>query len=974
MPNIINTIQNPTFADFRDAIDNLHGNLKIARNAEQAQIIRAGRFAWIRSALNIGGARQTNAQTLEALKSALRDDQRYQVYQQQVGGDADALLGRARIDRPLSGARIRVLLNQADAALDNAANAAEAAANEQINTILMNRDECSQRLRERIQARKNPNEETLLNHPEMRRLNDRDFGNLMAYTREQMAPRQDLRNMPLETLATHCKNTLDEAIDVLLNRRFAVLSADNLDADQRNMLLANLMDDRFIGFRGFEGQLLDAREIGAQNAQQRQALARELTTPTAMREAIVANNPELAKLDFLSPERWKMLPEALRKTITADNPELAKLDGLYSLSSLFILTPEKWEVLPKAVREAIAADNPVVVQKLVDFQPKEWGEHPVMQSKAIEELRETVKKLLDDVEMENLRVPMEAQRESIAANDPVQAKLNSLLPAEWTALQQAFQQKMCLIGEPLAREHQLKLEEAKLNQMEFAGNIRRALMGEDAWDSVEAIQKDYPLEAAYLREKILRGEEIPADMITVLLDNAVNMNSDTLARIGEKGKDSPGALQEALLVLHGAIDEQFFRLPDEVRDKPDARRVFVESLTDILALRQEKADPGSARKSSARLLTSGASHALRTFVNYSAQNGGALATAAFGLTYQCAARALARQAGVPDADFDSLWEQVPEAASRVELPADTQALPLPVFGEDGKLIGPIGPKDDARIMGSAKGLLPYAPDPNVLRNLKTDIASVGVFRGVMCEAMQAMQDGIRTPVAFVNSQFYKDVDRGQETWLDGARVPTGGELPASDSTTRAERFYLPLLRFINPAATLGTASDPELAQMHVLASLFHQGLYGSVMTRGDQSLNAAVGRDPAEGETILFSAPMQGDRKIAISLDHAGDDLLLRVDYGQACATLTRGGIMTFLSPASWHSATATFTFPRAELERLGKQWGALVGNQMELKRLEQQWATDPNNGALDYAFNPASIQNARLEARATLEPGEDHE
>ncbi|MDR0674381.1 MAG: hypothetical protein LBF93_12215 [Zoogloeaceae bacterium] len=831
MPTL--TIPNPTLAGLRAAAGNLHGNLKISENTEQTRITitRAGRFAWIRSVFNIGGAQQANQRTLDALKSA------YHLADVDGDGAIAALLGRARTDRPLSGARIRKLLERADAPAKTAANA-------RIENICTNRGECGERLIAQIQerAQQNPALETLLNHPETRRLNDGDFGKLMAYTRAQMA-RQEVRDMPPEERIAYCENMREDAINGLLDRRLAVLSANGLEADQQNRLLENLMDDQG-AFADIGEQLTAARRISAQNAQvqrSNQELAESLSTQVALRKVIEMVLPEVLAADIRT---------------YADTHSLPLSDALEMLDT-------------------------------VDASAR----------KTLEEL-------------DNL--PLD----------------------EGTALQQAFRQKICLgtlaMGERPARE--LSREEAVRAQWAFAEEICRALTGE-AWEKVAAIKQEYPLEADYFREKILRGEKIPATMIEELPRLAAAMSRvNILAQIGEAGKSSPGALYQALLDS---------KLPDVAHKQLETQQQgFIESLADILVARQEEARPESARELSARLLKSGTSRALRTFVSYWAQNGGdTRAMTAFSLAYECVARATARRAGMADADFDLLWERVPKADSRAELPADTQA--------------------GARIEGSAAARLPHAPDPDALENLKADIIGPDVFGNPM---RQAMQRDIRNPAAFVNSQFYKDIDRGQETWLDGARVPTGGELPASSPAARAERFYLPLLRFINPGATLATASRQEIAQMHVLASLFHQGLYGSVMMRGDQSLNAGLGGISPQGENFLFGAPMQGGRNIAVSLDHAGDDLLLRVDYGQACNTLTKlGDAPTDLAPASRHSATAAFTLPRAELERLGEKWVNLTPD--DLERLGQTWADNPDN-ARNYAFN---IRDARLEARATL-------
>jgi hypothetical protein len=104
-----------TVQDFRAGSAALgRGNLQT--DQDNAAIVRGGKGTWIKSFLNIGGARQANARTLEALRLAVHSDPRYA----RVTGQADALLGRMDSRSPLTGKKVALFLAQMDAAAQKA--------------------------------------------------------------------------------------------------------------------------------------------------------------------------------------------------------------------------------------------------------------------------------------------------------------------------------------------------------------------------------------------------------------------------------------------------------------------------------------------------------------------------------------------------------------------------------------------------------------------------------------------------------------------------------------------------------------------------------------------------------------------------------------------------------------------------------------------------------------------------------------
>ena len=105
--------------NFRTHSDQL-GKAGLEVNQEGTAVGRSGACAWIKSFLNIGGARQAAARTLEALRNAVRNDPHYA----RVTEQADAMLGRLSSKYALTGRQITQFLGQ----LDTAAQTADAQA------------------------------------------------------------------------------------------------------------------------------------------------------------------------------------------------------------------------------------------------------------------------------------------------------------------------------------------------------------------------------------------------------------------------------------------------------------------------------------------------------------------------------------------------------------------------------------------------------------------------------------------------------------------------------------------------------------------------------------------------------------------------------------------------------------------------------------------------------------------------------
>jgi hypothetical protein len=97
--------------DFRAGVAEL-GRGAIQADQDQAGLVQGSSGAWLKSLFNIGGAREANARTLDALRQAVHNDPAYA----RVAGQADALLGRLGSTFPLTGKKISQVLNKLDAA------------------------------------------------------------------------------------------------------------------------------------------------------------------------------------------------------------------------------------------------------------------------------------------------------------------------------------------------------------------------------------------------------------------------------------------------------------------------------------------------------------------------------------------------------------------------------------------------------------------------------------------------------------------------------------------------------------------------------------------------------------------------------------------------------------------------------------------------------------------------------------------
>ncbi|MCL1889255.1 MAG: hypothetical protein FWF99_01960 [Desulfovibrionaceae bacterium] len=107
-----------TVSDFRTVGTSL-GNTAIRTDQQQSAFVQGEKGAWIKSLLNIGGAREANARTIDALRQAVHNDPQYA----KVTEWADAILGRVSASTPLTGRQINGLLGQLDTAVAAAAKA-----------------------------------------------------------------------------------------------------------------------------------------------------------------------------------------------------------------------------------------------------------------------------------------------------------------------------------------------------------------------------------------------------------------------------------------------------------------------------------------------------------------------------------------------------------------------------------------------------------------------------------------------------------------------------------------------------------------------------------------------------------------------------------------------------------------------------------------------------------------------------------
>jgi hypothetical protein len=100
-----------TVNDFRTSIAEL-GKGAIQADQDQAGLVRGERWIWTRTLLNIGGTRETNARTLNALRQAVENDPAYA----SVARQAEYLLGRMGSTSPLTGKKISQFLSKLDLA------------------------------------------------------------------------------------------------------------------------------------------------------------------------------------------------------------------------------------------------------------------------------------------------------------------------------------------------------------------------------------------------------------------------------------------------------------------------------------------------------------------------------------------------------------------------------------------------------------------------------------------------------------------------------------------------------------------------------------------------------------------------------------------------------------------------------------------------------------------------------------------
>jgi hypothetical protein len=785
--------------NFRDAAQ-LEGNLQLSGNASSPGIVQAGKTAWIKSALDLGGARKANADILNALKTALAKNARYSgTPMQQI----QALLREVRTDRPLTGAKIRVLLEKADAFAEQAEQTQ--AANELLNlstnpqnALRFAKNAIGNNLQAR--CRENPGQEALLNHPSVCSQNDRDVQFVLNLARERFAAVD--RNGALKTPKAKLdffKDALNAAVDGLVQRRLVIVSAGDVEPRLKAALLNGLQDPSTGGFSDLDEQLKEARQTSAQNAAQRQA--------------------NLALADGLTK------PEDLQAALSGKGVSLSDTE---------------LEVFRDALKEKILGD---------------------------------------------------ANRSS--------------------------------------NVRELSPDEARASQEEFMGRIVETLKS-DAWAKTEAFRESRPLECAYLRKQMLQGEKIPAALVEAL----PKVSDDLQARIfgtdgsalrarlaGNDGTPTPLRLHQALLELHTAFVETFAALPEAARSEAERQPEFVRFTAEALvAARLEAQHPGISREFSAALLTNGASRALRTFIEYHAQSGDAQDhVQEFQKTYEEIAQAMSRQAGISDADFERAWNDVPLAASRLELPADTQA--LPVWDASGRLGNP----------PVSTGNIPFAPldDP---REKLQNILFGDMLPNEMMKA--AAREGGYGNLDML-SQFAKDANRSTQVRLDGVKMSNGNlDMLASSPQSRANASYSHVLRFINPEATLATATQEELAQMHALAGIFNQS---AMLSLNIQKL---------PGEKVLG---MLSENEIqSFSADRVGENIVLRIEFNIALSSITdhQDGSFVSLDKNSRQAHLAVITLPRVELARFAAQdWARAARSGTDSRSLSEEFRLNiPND------------------------------
>jgi hypothetical protein len=748
-------VNTPSLDSFRNAFQ-VDGNLRLSNDASSPGIVRAGKCAWIKSALGIGSARQANAQTLDALKAALSNDPHYSNASQQIR----AMLGEVRVDRPLTGAKIRVLMERADAL---AAKANREQADVEISRMSTKPNNAMQIMASNVAARAqaNPGQEALLNRPEVHRLNDRDFQLVANFAREQLALVKS--NLKPEEQVAFFRNALSAAIDELVERRLAIVSAADVEPRLQARLLSRLVDDAK-SFSSASAQLDGARQQSAQNAQRRVtnlATAEQRIDSASLREALAPHT--------LSDAELAVFRETLVKRALSGQNDLAQVEMLSPIDA-------------RNAREAF--------------------------------VRET-----------------------------------------------------------------------------------RAMLESDAWAEAGKLRESRPQDGAYLRQQMLRGEKIPAALVAAFPQMVDAIPS--LTRL----IDSASSLQElhqALTRIGDTLSGLFANLPPGVRADADLQRNLTQYMADVAVARMAARGSDIDREGVTNLLSGGAARALREFVEYHAQHDENPAPAmAFGQMYAAVAQALAHQAGISDADFDRAWNDVPEVSSRLQLPADTHA--LPVWDAEGHSVE----------SPPSVGNTPFQIPPDEQREGLQHIFSGGGTRAFQGDMAAAAARGYRNPNP--GSLFVKDVDRAMHVRLDGESIPNGGDLPASAPETRAQVFYSHLLRFVNPEATLSTASDGELAQMHVLASIINQRL--------PINLNTAANTDT----TTMLLPSRRSDRQ-DVSVDHVGEDIVLRIDYQAVPNGFMRpdGSVVSLDEDASRQTYCATVTIPRAELARVAAQdWAA---------------------------------------------------
>jgi hypothetical protein len=198
---------------------------------------------------------------------------------------------------------------------------------------------------------------------------------------------------------------------------------------------------------------------------------------------------------------------------------------------------------------------------------------------------------------------------------------------------------------------------------------------------------------------------------------------------------------------------------------------------------------------------------------------------------------------------------------------------------------------------------------------------------------------------YVGSQLYKDVARNMHLTLDEVHVKKGLE---------PIKYYDHLAEFVTGGTTnkLENLDAPGRRQVFMLASILHQGVYGSVMFRGAQTLHPDIYNTSSKDMISLLSN--EPSQSISMVRNADNGDIKIRIDIANTINYVIKDGgdnCITTDATRSRINATATFTINGASFAKLS----------------EQQWegerAKHPKDAPLKIQ-TPLKIQDAKLDIR----------